>query len=80
MKCSRIGTTLKLLLLLGSSLVMGGCSSKLETGYQPRPLGASDAERRGYYSPKYTRAAAMAEQDRERDDQHTHRPDYRPGM
>ena len=44
----------------------GGCgSSKLETGYTPRPLNASDTERRAYYSGKYTKEAVKAEQERE---------------
>ena len=43
-----------------------GCgSSKLETGYTPRPLNASDTERRAYYSGKYTKEAVQAEQERE---------------
>lgn len=39
-----------------------GCSSGLETGYVPRPLGASEAERRGYYASPYTPEAAAAAQ------------------
>lgn len=66
------------------ALVLGlcmGCSDKLETGYKPRPLGASDAERRGFYSPRYTRAAARAEQGRSKDDEfRARRPDYRRGF
>jgi hypothetical protein len=59
-----------------------GCGTgKLETGYQYRPLGASDAERKAYYSPRYTRAAAVAEQERQRDaDVRSRKPDYRPGF
>ena len=35
---------------------LAGCgSSTLETGYKPRPLNASDTERRAYYSSKYTK-------------------------
>ena len=45
-----------------------GCgSNKLETGYQPRPLNASDTERRAYYSGKYTKEAVKADQERETD-------------
>jgi hypothetical protein len=58
-------------LLLGSLLCAGlaaGCgSSKLATGYQPRPLNASDTERRAYYSGKYTKEAVKADQEREAD-------------
>jgi hypothetical protein len=43
-----------------------GCgSSTLETGYKPRPLNATDTERRAYYSGKYTKEAVKAEQERE---------------
>jgi hypothetical protein len=50
------------------SLLGVGCgSSKLETGYTPRPLNASDTERRAYYSGKYTKQAVKAEQERESD-------------
>jgi hypothetical protein len=58
-------------MLLGSVLaavIAAGCgSSKLETGYQPRPLNASDTERRAYYSGKYTKEAVRADQEREAD-------------
>jgi hypothetical protein len=55
-------------------VISAGCgSSTLETGYKPRPLNASDAERRAYYSGKYTKEAVRAEQ--ERDAQYrAHRP------
>ena len=57
--------------LLGSVLATAftaGCgSSKLETGYQPRPLNVSDTERRAYYSGKYTKEAVKADQEREAD-------------
>jgi hypothetical protein len=46
--------------------ISAGCgSSTLETGYKPRPLNASDAERRAYYSGRYTKEAVRAEQERE---------------
>jgi hypothetical protein len=59
-----------------------GCGTgKLETGYVYRPLGASDAERRAFYTPRYTRAAAIAEQERAKDAEYrARRPDYRPGF
>jgi hypothetical protein len=47
-------------------LLAAGCGSRaLETGYVPRPLNASDTERRAYYSGKYTKEAVRAEQERE---------------
>lgn len=39
-----------------------GCSSTLETGYQPRKLGASDEARRGYYAQPFTPEAKAAKQ------------------
>ena len=54
-------------LLAALSLVGGvGCSSTLDTGYEPRRLGASDDVRRGYYAQPFTpeaRAAKQYEQD-----------------
>ncbi len=43
----------KLSLILGL-LAMAGCSDKLETGYTPKRLDASDSERRAYYAPEFT--------------------------
>jgi hypothetical protein len=68
-------------LLLLSFAGLGCGSSTLETGYKPRPLGASDVERRAFYSPKYTRAAAQAGQGSDHDAEfRSRRPDYRPGF
>ena len=74
---------LMLVPLIGLAPLTGlGCSSStLETGYQPRLLGAGDAQRKAFYSAKYTRAAALAEQERGKESEfRTRRPDYRPGM
>jgi hypothetical protein len=80
---NRSPTTFAILssLLLGI-VAIGGCSSTtLETGYKPRLLGAGDAERKAFYSAKYTRAAALAEQEKGKDAEfRARRPDYRPGM
>ena len=49
--------------LLGGAALFAasaGCSSKLETGYEPRQLGVSAAERKGYYASPYTPEAAAA--------------------
>ena len=45
-----------------SALALAGCSSGLETGYVPRPLGATATERRGYYASPFTPEAAAAAQ------------------
>jgi len=42
--------------------LLAGCSSTLETGYQPRKLGASDEARRGYYAQPFTPEAKAAKQ------------------
>ena len=56
------------LVLLPVSFWVTACeSSRLETGYQPRPLNSSDTERRAYYSSRYSREAIMAEHARETD-------------
>ena len=39
-----------------------GCSDKLETGWEPRRLDASPAERRAYYASPFTPEAAAAQQ------------------
>ena len=79
----RRGRKTAIVLLCPLAILVGsGCSnSQLETGYQPRRLGAGDAQRKGFYSAKYTRAAALAEQERGRDAEfRARRPDYRPGF
>ena len=35
-------------------LLLGGCEPVLETGYKPRPLNASEADRRSYYAPAFS--------------------------
>jgi hypothetical protein len=53
-------------LTIAAVVLAAGCgSSKLETGYEPRPLNASDTERRAYYSGKYTKEAVKADQEKE---------------
>jgi hypothetical protein len=43
--------------------VLAGCSSNLETGYEPRRLGSSETERRGYYAAPYSKEAREASQE-----------------
>lgn len=52
-------TTLLLAVILG-----GGCTAKLETGYQPRPLNATEGARRAYYAPPHSPDAAGREEQR----------------
>jgi hypothetical protein len=45
-----------------------GCGeSALETGYEPRKIGASVAQRRAYYASPYTPQAQAAQQERDQD-------------
>jgi hypothetical protein len=37
-----------------AALGCGGCESGLETGYKPKKLSSSDAERRAYYASPFT--------------------------
>ncbi|HEX8914587.1 MAG TPA: hypothetical protein VF796_19715 [Humisphaera sp.] len=39
-----------------------GCSTGLETGYEPRTLGSNSALRRAYYAPAYTPEAQAGAQ------------------
>lgn len=56
------GTTLAAVAIITGLAVVGCGSSELETGYKPRPLSSSDAQRRAFYAPQYSREAAMAAQ------------------
>ena len=54
-----------LTVLLGAlGAASAACSTTLETGYKPRPVGVSSTERRGYYASPYTPEAAAAAQTR----------------
>jgi hypothetical protein len=54
-----------------------GCSSKLETGYEPRKLGASDEIRRGFYAQPFTpEAKAAKEYEQDFGDVRRPRPGY----
>jgi len=50
------------------SAILSGCggSSRLETGYQYTPLGASPAERRAFYAGPFSAEAREAQIERER--------------
>lgn len=55
-------------LLLGAALLVGGCgSSTTETGYEPRKLGLSEAQRKGLYAPQYSQEQARAQAEREQE-------------
>ena len=61
--------TLRLLgLVVSLWAASAGCSSKLETGYEPRPLGVSTVERKAYYASPYTPEAAAAGRGQQADD------------
>ena len=50
------------------SAVLAGCgSSTTETGYEPRKLGLSEAQRKGLYAPKYSQEQARAQAEREQE-------------
>jgi len=57
------------LLMLGLlAICIAGCSSKLETGYEPHKLGDSLVVKRGYYAEPYSPEAQAAQQDRQKND------------
>lgn len=35
-------------------LLLTGCSAKLETGYEPRKIGSTSVERRGFYAAPFS--------------------------
>jgi hypothetical protein len=41
-------------LLLLALAIAGGCDETLETGYKPRRLDSTDADRRAYYAPEFS--------------------------
>jgi hypothetical protein len=75
---TQVRRSLSLLTLLCVLSLAGttGCGSKLETGYEPRQLGVSSAERKGYYASPYTPEAAAAGRMQQNEDYRSMR---RPG-
>jgi hypothetical protein len=58
-------------------LLSVGCSSTLETGYKPQPLGVSSTERRSYYASPFTAEARAAQAQRDQEfDARRPRPGY----
>jgi len=60
MKRTLFGIGLALFLLCGAGGL--GCSEKLETGYEPRKLGASNEARRGFYAQPFSPEARKAKE------------------
>ena len=60
--------------LLAAAAAVGGCSDTLETGYVPRKLGSSAAERRAYYASPYTPESVAAQRPAGAPDMGIHRP------
>jgi hypothetical protein len=60
------------MLVVGMAATAGGCGSeKLETGYEPRKLGDSDAVRRSYYAAPFTKESRVSKLDGGDDRMHT---------
>jgi hypothetical protein len=56
-------TGLRIALLWGvAAMTLAGCSEKLETGYEPRRLGASNEVRRGFYAAPFSPEARKAKE------------------
>jgi len=43
------------------ALFISGCKATLETGYQPRPLNATEDTRRAYYAPPFSPEAHVTD-------------------
>lgn len=49
------------MIVLGLIVLAGvGCSTTLETGYEPKELGSTSAERKGYYASPFSPEAAVS--------------------
>ena len=48
------------LILLCLVTLAGGCASTLDSGYEPRRLAATDAQRRAYYSSPFSEETQQA--------------------
>jgi len=60
MRCS----SFCLILMVATAALSAGCGSeKLETGYEPRKLGDSDAVRRSYYAAPFTPQSRVSKLD-----------------
>jgi hypothetical protein len=66
-----------ILVALCSLVWVPACSSKLETGYEPRTIGSNESERRGYYAPPFSKEAREARDRAQLDSADSRRP--RPG-
>jgi hypothetical protein len=60
-------------IVTGMTLSMG-CSSTLETGYEPRRLGASASERRAFYAESFTPEANTRKEAPRHDPYQSRRP------
>jgi hypothetical protein len=61
MRMARLAALTLVAMAMGAS---AGCDTNLVTGYQPRRLGDSPAQRRAYYAGKYSPQSHVAEQDK----------------
>lgn len=55
------------------AILLAGCSSKLETGYEPHKLGDSLAVKRGYYAEPYSPEAQAAQADKQQNNASAYR-------
>jgi hypothetical protein len=52
-------------------LLVGGCASALDSGYEPRRLNATETQRKSYYASPYSEETQQAlQQDRFAEPQH----------
>lgn len=57
----------KWLWIVALAALVGGCKSQLESGYSPRKLSASNAERRGFYAEEFSPEARAAAEERQQE-------------
>lgn len=64
--------------LFMAGLLIAGCSSKTETGYEPRKLSDSMTVQRGYYASPFSPEAQQAAREREVEFQNRRPTEWRP--
>jgi hypothetical protein len=69
----------KCLLFGFALLLLAGCSSKLETGYEPNRLDMSLSQRKALYADPFSPQATEAQHDSGQEDQAARNPTRQPG-
>ena len=69
---------MKIWMLVACVAFACGCSTKTETGYEPRKLGDSETVQRAYYATPFSPEARQADMDRDISFSNRRPNDWRP--